>query len=449
MAQKRNNNRGSRNTESSSRNQKPGRRSDQHENSGQKRNSREDNDAVRNERKEAYLGYKPMDIPHDKENGLKVPCPYFKDCGGCQLLDVSYKKSLELKQKAIKDLMKDFGQVKPIIGMKDPFHYRNKSVATLGREGKDQYFAGMYKSNSRDLVKIETCLIQDERADAIVETIRSLMKSFKMTSYNEHSGFGWLRHILIRVGQKTDEIMVVMVTTSIMFAGKNNFIKVLKKKHPEITTLVMNINDKDTSMVLGQRDITLYGPGFIKDELGGLKFRISPQSFYQINPIQTQVLYDKVMEMADLSGRETVLDAYCGVGTIGLIAASKAKEVIGVELNKDAVRDAIGNAKGNKINNIRFYTGDAGEFMVGMASEGQKLDVVIMDPPRSGSSRDFIKAIGKSKPKKVVYVSCGPESLERDLKWLEKEGYKIGEIQPVDMFPWTNHVECVVSLYRR
>ncbi len=408
-----------------------------------------ENDAIRNQRREAYLGYRPLEIPHEKETGVKVPCPYFNDCGGCQLLDVSYEKSLNLKQKAIEKLMKDFGEVKPIIGMRNPFHYRNKSVASLGREGKDQYFAGMYKSNSRDLVKIESCLIQDERADAIVETIRSLMKSFKMTSYNEHSGYGWLRHILIRIGQKTDEIMVVMVTTSVMFQGKNNFIKVLKKKHPEITTLVMNVNDKDTSRVLGNRDINLYGPGFIKDELCGLKFRISPQSFYQINPVQTEVLYNTAMEMAKLSGTETVLDAYCGIGTIGLIAASNAKEVMGVELNEEAVRDAIGNAKGNKINNIRFYTGDAGDFMVAMASEGHELDLVFMDPPRSGVSKEFIKAIGISKPRRLVYVSCGPESLERDLKWLEKEGYQVQEIQPVDMFPWTNHVETVLSMVKK
>ncbi len=333
--------------------------------------------------------------------------------------------------------------------MKDPFHYRNKSVGTFAEVDKGRFISGMYKRNSHELVSIDRCLIQDERADAIVETIRSLMKSFKMTAYDEMTGRGFLRHVLIRIGHKSNEVMVVMVTTTPIFPGKKNFIRVLKERHPEITTLVMNINDKDTTMVLGRRDIELYGKGYIQDELCGLTFRISPQSFYQINPVQTEVLYEKAIEMAELTGKETVLDAYSGVGTISLIAAGKSEQVIGVELNKDAVRDAIGNSKGNRIKNARFYAGDAGDFMVGMAQHGEPLDVVFMDPPRSGSTKEFIKSIGISGPKKIVYVSCGPESLARDLRWLEKEGYKVEVIQPVDMFPWTNHCETVVRLVKK
>ena len=417
---------------------------------GEKRTSR--NHPRRQEHsvdQEALLGYKPMYIEHAKDSSVKVQCPYFEKCGGCQLLDVKYEESLSLKQKAIEKIVGSLGNVLPIIGMENPYHYRNKSVATFAPYKRDHIIYGMYEGHSHDLVSIDRCLIQDERADKIVETIHSLMKSFKMTAYSELSGRGFLRHVLIRVGQKSDEIMVVMVTTSQIFPGKNNFIKIMKQKHPEITTLVMNINDKDTTMVLGEREIPLYGPGHIRDELCGLSFRISPQSFYQINPVQTEVLYDRAMEMADLSGNEIVLDAYSGIGTIGLIAAGKSKQVIGVELNKDAVRDAIGNAKGNHIKNARFFTGDAGEFMVGMASEGEKVDVVFMDPPRSGLTREFIKAIGKAKPNKVVYISCGPESLARDLKWLKEEGYQVKDIQPVDMFPWTNHVECVVGISRK
>jgi len=407
---------------------------------------RKDQEPVSNE---ATLGYEPMKIFHSKDPNVKVPCPYFGECGGCQFLDVTYEDSLKLKQTAIGKLLKDFGQVKKVIGMDNPFSYRNKSVASYGELKKQEFIAGMYKSYSHDLIPIKRCIIQDERADAIVETIRSLMKSFKMRSYDEFSGQGFLRHVLVRIGQKSGQIMVVMVATSHMFPGKNNFIKVMKKEHPEITTMVLNVNDKDTSMVLGERDITLYGTGYITDDLCGLKFRISPQSFYQINPVQTEVLYSKAMEMADLKGHEVVVDAYSGIGTISLIAAKKAKQVYGVELNKNAVKDAIGNAKGNQIKNARFYTGDAGDFMVGMADAGEKLDIVFMDPPRSGSTKEFIKAVGISKPKKVIYVSCGPESLARDLKWFKEIGYSVDEMQPVDMFPWTNHVECVLSMIRR
>lgn len=405
-------------------------------------------DHVNGQSNRDILGYEPMDIRHKKDPHVKVPCPYFRDCDACQLLDVTYKKSLELKQEAMENLLSEFGQINGIIGMKDPFSYRNKSVCTYTELRKGEFVSGLYKSNSHELVDIDRCLIQDPRADAINETIRSLMKSFKMTTYNEISGRGFLRHVLIRIGHATDEIMVVMVTRTQIFPGKNNFIKVMKEKHPEITTMVLNINDKDTTMVLGHRDIKLYGKGYINDILCGLLFRISPQSFYQINAVQTDVLYKKAMAMADLKSGDYVLDAYSGIGTISLIAAKKCKQVMGVELNNQAVRDAIGNAKGNKIKNVRFYKADAGNFMIGLAEAGETLDVVFMDPPRTGSTHEFIKAVGISKPKKVIYISCGPESLARDLKWFNEEGYRVDQVQPVDMFPWTVHVETVLSMVK-
>lgn len=414
------------------------------ENYGKRRNE----NTYSKKKRPFVVGAEPMYIQHRAESNRKIPCPYFVECGGCQLLDVSYETSLALKQEAMEKLLKDFGKVQPILGMEEPYSYRNKSISTYKEVGKNQYISGMYKNKSHELVSIERCMVQEEQADKIVETIRSLMKSFKMTAYNEENGRGFLRHVLIRIGKKTGQIMVIMVATTSVFPGKKNFIKVMKERHPKISTLILNVNDRDTTMVLGKTDITLYGKGYITDELGGLTFRISPQSFYQINPMQTEVLYEKAMEMAELSGKEKVLDAYSGIGTIGLIAAKRCKEVTGVELNKEAVKDAIRNAKNNGIQNVQFYQKDAGEFMHQMANKRENYDVVFMDPPRSGTTKAFIKAIGTMKPKKVIYISCGPESLARDLKWLEQEGYKVQQIQPVDMFPWTSHVECVTVLYR-
>ena len=332
------------------------------------------------------------------------------------------------------------------MGMDEPWGYRNKSHSTFLFDPRKGVKNGLYAEHSHRLVPIDRCLIQDERADSIVMTIKSLMKSFKMTAYNEKTGQGFLRHVLIKVGFQSDQIMVVLVVTSPLFPGKKNYIRVLREKHPEITTIVQNINDEDTTMVLGQRDIILYGKGFIVDTLCGMKFQISPGSFYQINPVQTEKLYQKAIEMAGLTGKETVLDAYSGIGTIGLIASREARSVIGVELNGDAVQNALQNARRNEITNARFFKGDAGKFITEMAREGETLDVVFLDPPRSGSSQAFISSVGKLKPKKVVYISCGPESLAVDLERFGKEGYGVREIQPVDMFPWTGHIESCVLL---
>ena len=240
--------------------------------------------------------------------------------------------------------------------------------------------------------------------------------------------------------------MVILVLGTPIFPSKNNFVKALRKIHPEITTVVQNVNNRGTSMVLGDKENVLYGPGFIVDELCGKKFRISSKSFYQINPVQTEKLYDLAIKAAKMTGKETVIDAYCGIGTIGIAAASGAKEVIGVELNKDAVRDAGTNAKMNKVNNIRFYNNDAGKFMVQMASQGAKVDVVFMDPPRSGSTEEFVNAVATLAPKRVVYVSCRPDTLARDLVWFKKKGYQAEEAWAVDMFPMTAHTEAVVAL---
>lgn len=373
-------------------------------------------------------------------------CPYAKKCGGCQYQGVEYTQQLKEKEQQLQKLLKPYGKVKGILGMEHPYHYRNKVHAVYKHQKNGEIVSGIYEEGTHKVVPVTQCLIENQEADRVIQTIRSLAKSFRIKIYNENSGYGLLRHVLIRTGRKTGEMLVVLVVTSPIFPSKNNFVKALRKEHPEITSVVLNINEKKTSMVLGERNITIYGKGYIEDELCGCRFRISPNSFYQVNPEQTEVLYGKAIELAGLTGKERVIDAYCGIGTIGLIAAPHAKEVTGVELNKEAVRDAIGNAKRNGIKNARFYQGDAGEWMVSMAAQGESMDVLFMDPPRAGSDEAFMDSLAKMAPKKVVYISCNPETLARDLKYLEKKRYKVEEIWGIDMFPWTGHVETVVML---
>ena len=378
----------------------------------------------------------------------KQICSVAKKCGGCQYQGVAYQEQLKKKQKMEEDLLKKFCKVEPIIGMKNPCHYRNKVQSVFGRDRKGNVISGTYEANSHRIVPVEDCMIEDVKAQEIIRTVRKLLPSFKIKTYNEDSGYGLLRHVMVRHGFKSGEIMVILVLGSPILPSKNNFVKALRKEHPEISTVVLNVNDKKTSMVLGDREINLYGKGFIRDELCGCTFRISPKSFYQVNPVQTEILYQTAIDYAGLTGKETVIDAYCGIGTISLIAAKHAKKVIGVELNGDAVKDAKINAKENNISSAEFYEGDAGEFMVKMAESGQKADVVFMDPPRSGSDEKFMSSVVKLSPKRVVYVSCGPDTLARDLKYFEKHGYKVKKIQPVDMFPYTEHCETVCLLQK-
>lgn len=378
----------------------------------------------------------------------KGSCSVAKKCGGCQYQDVPYEEQLKQKQKEVEKLLKQFCKVDPIIGMKDPYYYRNKVHRTFGRDRKGIVISGTYQANSHIIVPVKECLIEDQKCQEIIRTIQGMLKSFKIKTYDEDTGYGLLRHVMVRRGFKTGQIMVVLVLSSPMMPSKNNFVKALRKAHPEITTVVLNVNDKKTSMVLGDREIKLYGTGYIKDELCGLTFRISPKSFYQVNPVQTETLYQTAIDFAGLTGKEEVIDAYCGTGTIGLVASKYAKKVIGVELNGDAVRDARMNAKENQIKNAEFYQGDAGKFMEAMAAKNTSADVVFMDPPRAGSDETFLSSVVKMGPKKVVYVSCNPETLARDLKFMVKKGYQVKKIQPVEMFAFTGHVECVVLLSR-
>lgn len=378
----------------------------------------------------------------------QVSCPIEKKCGGCQYSQMPYNEQLDKKQKEVQSLLKAFGKVDRIIGMEEPYHYRNKVNATFYRNHKGAIISGMYQAGTHTVLPIEECCIEDQKADAIIGTIRNVAKSFKIRIYDEDTGYGLLRHVLVRVGKHSGEIMVVLVLASSILPSKNNFVKALRKEHPEITTVVVNVNDRKTSMILGDKQQVIYGKGYIEDTLCDCVFRISPKSFYQINPIQTEKLYNKAIQYAELTGKETVLDAYCGIGTIGIIASKHAGKVIGVELNGDAVADAKINAKRNNIENIIFYKNDAGKFMVELAEQNISMDVVFMDPPRAGSDEAFLSSVVKLAPKKVVYVSCNPETLERDLKYLTRKGYSVKKMTPVDMFPMTGHVEMVCMLVK-
>ena len=390
-----------------------------------------------------------------REKRKKMPdsgkrCPVRKKCGGCSLLEMEYSEQLKRKEDFVRKTLKGIVKPEAIIGMENPWHYRNKIHASFARKRDGSIVSGIYEEGTHRLVPVEDCLIQDERANRIVRDLCGLFESFKVKVYNEDTGYGLVRHVLIRTGHVSGEVMVVLVCVSPVFPSKRNFVNALRKLHPEVTTVVLNVNDRRTSMVLGKRDIVLYGKGYIEDQLCGCTFAVSPQSFYQVNPVQTEILYRKAIEFADLHGTEKVLDAYCGTGTIGLIAAEYAGEVTGVELNPEAVRNAVSNAKRNQRKNIRFVQGDAGEYMQKMAAQRETMDVVLMDPPRAGSDETFLSSLVTLAPEKVVYISCNPVTLARDLKYLGKHGYRAKRAVPVDMFPWTaeEHVETVVLLSR-
>ena len=382
-----------------------------------------------------------------EKNNNKLPaCPVSKKCGACSYQGLSYKKQLAKKENLVKNLLSKYCKVKPITGMDNPYHYRNKVHAVFGRQKNGTIVSGVYKEGTHIIVPIDECQIEDAKADEIIRNIRGLLKSFKIKTYDEDTGYGLLRHVLVRRGFTTGEIMVVLVLASPILPSKNNFVKAILKLNPEISTIVLNINDKKTSMVLGDSERVLYGKGYIYDYLCGKKFKISSKSFYQVNPVTTEFLYNKAIELAQLNKDECVIDAYCGIGTIGIIASDHAKKVIGVESNKDAVRDAITNAKLNQVKNIQFYNQDAGIFMKQLAVQKESIDVVLMDPPRAGSDKNFLDAVITLMPKKVVYISCNPETLARDLEYLTKNGYKAKEAWPYDMFPFTGHVETCVLL---
>ena len=374
-------------------------------------------------------------------------CKYSKKCSGCQLQNLSYAEQLHLKQVKVINLIGRLCHVEEIIGMENPYSYRNKSQTIFGvKSGKT--ISGIYQSTTKGIVEVDSCMIENEDANKICQTIKKLLSSFKIKPYDLKTQTGFLRHVLVRKGFNTGEILVVLVTTKGEFKSSRSFVNELVRRHPEITSVVWNINTSNTPLLLGEKCEVLYGKGYIIEKICGLSFRISPRSFFQVNTTQAEILYNKAKEFASLTGKETVIDAYCGTGTIGLSMASLAKRITGVELNKDAVKDAKENARTNKIENAEFYANDAGKFMLNLAENNEKIDVVVTDPPRAGCSIAFLKSVQRLSPKKIVYISCNPETLARDLRFLTKNDYRITMAQPVDLFPYTNHVEVIVALVK-
>lgn len=375
-------------------------------------------------------------------------CKLCNECGGCALQHMSYQAQLNFKQNHVKDCLSKIGhinvEVNETLGMKDPYKYRNKTqVPFKEKKGKIRY--GFYKEDTHDIIPFRNCLIETELADDILFEMKELMEKYKISPYDEDKRRGIIRHVLVRVGVHTNEAMIVLVTNQLEFHNRKALVKDLLKKFPSVKTIVQNINTRDTNVILGEKEFVLFGKGYIEDTILGVKFRISSKSFYQVNPLQTEVLYSKAIEFAKLDKNQVVLDAYCGIGTIGLIASKYVKQVVGVEIVKQAIVDAKNNAKLNNINNANFICDDASKFIVDLAKVNEKMDVVFLDPPRKGVDEPLITSLLKLEPKKIVYVSCNPSTLARDLALFTCK-YEVKEVQPVDMFPHTYHVETVVLL---
>lgn len=373
-------------------------------------------------------------------------CPVSKYCGACTYQGVSYSKQLETKQKQVEKLLSGFSSVNKIIGMKDPLNYRNKVQINFAYDDNHNVISGYYIPSSHIIVPIESCMIVDEKINEIISSVKRIIIKHKISIFDENRMKGCLRHILIR-STNLNEYMLVLVTGSATIVKKELLIKDILKYNPNITTIIQNINNRRTSMVLGSRNNVLYGKGYIVDKLCGLKFKISASSFYQVNKRQTEILYNEAIKLANLNKNEILIDAYCGTGTIGLVASRHVKKVYGVESNLSAIKDANKNKSLNSIDNIEFICEDAGKYMEYLSKKRMHIDTVIMDPPRAGSDMKFMNSMVKLKPDKIVYISCNPITLKDNLKYLSKF-YNVEKIQPVDLFPFTDHVETIVLLNR-
>ncbi len=370
-------------------------------------------------------------------------------CGGCDTLEIEYGQQLCQKQAQIEKLLGKFGKAEPIIAADEPLNYRCKLINTFSVNKRGELAAGLYAKNTHKVINTSSCLLEDKLAQKAAQAVIFAVQKCRYEPFNEDRGFGLVRHFVVRRALYTNQVMVVIVTAQDILPGSKKFVAYMREKCPEITTVVQNINNMRTSAVLGDKYKTLFGKGFIEDNLCGCRFVISPSAFYQVNPSQAQKLYDTAIELAELKEGESVLDAYCGTGTIGIAAAKKSGAyVAGVELNKDAVKDAVKNAKLNDASNVHFYSSDAGKFMQKLAEEHENVDAVFLDPPREGSSEEFLSALCALKPSRIVYISCNPVTLARDLDYIisRDKAYAVKKIIPVDMFPQTLHVECVVLM---
>ncbi len=397
---------------------------------------------------------KLLNVTKESDDRVEPPCDVFYQCGGCQIQHMSYQMQKNMKQKQVKDVMKKIGHlehvpVHPTIGMEDPWRYRNKVQIPVGQKEDGELMTGFYQKRSHNIIDMDTCLIQDEMNDRMVESVRRIASKLGISAYDEHTHRGTLRHIMVRTGQNTKDIMVVIVTKTKKLPHQDKLIDEIRDAFPNVKSIVHNVNSQKTNVILGKETNIIYGDEYIYDTIGDIKFMISPKSFYQVNPTQTKALYDQALEYADLKGGETVIDAYCGIGTISLFLAQQAKKVYGVEIVPEAVTDAKKNARLNNMDNAEFYVGQAEELMPWWRNQGLRPDVIVVDPPRKGCDEELLKAMLDMEPERIVYVSCNPSTLARDLRVLEDGGYETKEVQPVDMFPQTSHVECVTWLEKK
>jgi len=399
----------------------------------------------------SYAFGKVLDIIEASKDRVEdIDCETYKRCGGCNLRHIKYDKTLEIKKETVQNLvnknLKTKINVKDTIGMENPFNYRNKAQYPVGIDKENNPIIGVFANRTHEVIKIKECMIQNKESEKIARDICKFAKENNISVYNESNGKGILRHIVIKVGVKTNEIMCVLVINGRDINNEEKLIKELTNKYPNIKTIVKNINTKNTNVILGKENITIYGDGYIYDQLGDYTFKISPLSFYQINPVQTEKLYNIALEKAELTGNEILFDLYCGIGTIGIFMANKAKQVYGIEIVEQAIADAKENCKINNITNAKYFAGDTEKVLSDLIERDKIIpDVIVVDPPRKGLDRTTIGNIKKIKPNKVIYISCNPATLVRDLSYLE-EIYEIKEIQPVDMFPFTSHVECVAVM---
>ncbi|HCG3024545.1 TPA: 23S rRNA (uracil(1939)-C(5))-methyltransferase RlmD [Clostridium perfringens] len=399
---------------------------------------------------------KLMEVLEPSDERVNPPCAIYKRCGGCKLQHASYKAQLDFKWDRVKDCVSKIGKLDPIIvkyplGMENPWRYRNKVQLPIGLINGEVKI-GFFAPRSHDIIDMESCLIQDEIGDKVVKLTREWIEKFNIRPYNvdgEYDEKGIVRHIMIRRGFTTNEVMIVLVTNGENLPHKEEFVDLMVKNIPGIKSVIQNINSKKTNVILGLESKTLWGEDTISDYIGDFRFNISPLSFFQVNPTQTEVLYGKALEYANLTGNEEVFDAYCGTGTITLFLSQKAKKVYGVEIIPQAIDNAWINAKENKVENVEFFVGESEVVIPDLINKGVKADVVVVDPPRKGCDKKLLDAITNIDAKKIVYVSCDPSTLGRDLAILEENGYKTLEVQPVDMFPNTSHVENVAKLIKK
>ncbi|RKO61271.1 23S rRNA (uracil(1939)-C(5))-methyltransferase RlmD [Caldibacillus debilis] len=378
------------------------------------------------------------------------PCPVYHQCGGCQLQHMSYAAQLRMKEKHVRDCLQRIGKIahadiRPIIGMGDPWRYRNKVQVPVGMKD-GELVAGFYRERTHKIINMDRCLIQMEKTDEVVQKVKELCGNLQIPPYDEERHEGVLRHIMVRYGLATREIMVVLITRTDEIPNRKKLVRGIVEAFPDVKSIVQNINPKRTNVILGEETRVLWGRDVIYDKIGDIRFAISAQSFYQVNPVQTRVLYEKALEYAGLTGEETVIDAYCGIGTIALFLAGRAKKIYGVEVVPEAVADAKRNAELNGIRNAEFAVGKAETVMEQWYEAGLRPDCIVVDPPRKGCEPSLLETILKMSPQRVVYVSCNPATLARDLRILEDGGYRTEAVQPVDMFPQTKHVEAVVRM---